>query len=423
MESLNGICLKRRIRCLLAKVTLSNPGTPGAPGHTEPERHPMTPRRVALVAGGRTPFIKSGKAFADVDSLAMAVHATRGMLDRSGIDPELIESVVFGTMTPDPLKPNLARELVFEAGLPIRAEAHTVASYCITGLRAVTVVADAIAGGRVEVGLAGGVDSLTRASMDLFREPSTGLTMGEHMELTCKEWDIPRERQDEVALASHRNAVAARDKLAGEIHPLLGEEADSGPRADTSLEALAALKPVFDPENGTLTAGNSSPVTDGAAAVLLMSEEKAAECGLEPLAYIGGMAYAAHDPSEGLLMAPAISVPRLLGGRNLSMADMDLVEIPRGLRGPGPGQRGSVGTGLEGRADGPGGLGPRERQRQLHRRGPSLGGHGHAHHHDPGPRDGAARRPLRPGQHLRRGGHGGRVPAGAVGSRDRPFPH
>jgi len=287
----------------------------------------MTPKRVAIVAGGRTPFIKSGKAFAEIDSLAMAVHATRGMLDRSGIGPELIESVVFGTMTPDPLKPNLARELVFEAGLPIQAEAHTVASYCITGLRAVTVVADAIAGGRIDVGLAGGVDSLTRASMDLFREPSTGLTMGEHMELTCREWDIPRERQDEVALASHRNAVAAREKLAGEIHPLLGEEADSGPRADTSLEALAALKPVFDPEHGTLTAGNSSPVTDGAAAVLLMSEEKAAECGLVPLAYIGGMAYAAHDPSEGLLMAPAISVPRLLESRNLAMEDMDLVEI------------------------------------------------------------------------------------------------
>ena len=134
----------------------------------------MTPKRVAIVAGGRTPFIKSGKAFAEVDSLAMAVHAVRGMLDRSGIDPELIESVVFGTMTPDPLKPNLARELVFEAGLPIRAEAHTVASYCITGLRAATVVADAIAGGRIDAGLAGGVDSLSRASMDLFREPSTG---------------------------------------------------------------------------------------------------------------------------------------------------------------------------------------------------------------------------------------------------------
>ncbi len=287
----------------------------------------MNTKRVAIIAGGRTPFIKSGKAFAEIDSLGMAVHATRGMLDRSGIDPELIESVVFGTMTPDPLKPNLARELVFEAELPIGAEAQTVASYCITGLRATTVVADAIAAGRIGCGLAGGVDSLTRASLDLFREPSTGLNMGEHMELTIKEWDIPRERQDEVALASHQNAVAASEKLAGEIHPLAGEEVDSGPRADTSLEALSSLKPVFDPENGTLTAGNSSPVTDGAAAVVLMSEEKAAAEHLEPLAFIGGMAYAALDPAEGLLMAPAISVPRLLEERNLTMDDMDLVEI------------------------------------------------------------------------------------------------
>ena len=275
----------------------------------------MSRKRVAIVAGGRTPFVRAGRAFAEIDSLGMAIHAVRGMLDRSGIDPALIESVVFGTMTPDPLKPNLARELVFEAGLPLPC---TLIS---------NSAADAIAGGRIEVALAGGVDSLTRASLDLFREPSTGLTMGEHMELTVKEWDIPRQRQDEVALASHRNAVAARGKLAEEIHPLLGEEIDSGPRADTSIEALATLKPVFDPDHGTLTAGNSSPVTDGAAAVLLMSEEKAAAENIEPLAFIGGMAYAAHDPAEGLLMAPAISVPRLLAERNLAMDDMDLVEI------------------------------------------------------------------------------------------------
>ncbi len=284
-------------------------------------------KRVAIVAGGRTPFVKSGKTLAGIDSLALASHAVSGMLGRSGIDPELIESVVFGTMTADPVKPNLARELIFASGLPFHAEAHTVASYCITGLRAATAVADAIAAGRIDVGLAGGVDSLTRASTDLFREPCTGLNMGQHMELTCKEWDIRRERQDEVALASHRNAVAARDKLAGEIHPLLDEEVDSGPRADTSLEALAALRPVFDAEHGTLTAGNSSPVTDGAAAVMLMSEEKAAECGLEPLAYIEGMAYAALNPSEGLLMAPAIAVPRLLESTGVSLADIDLIEI------------------------------------------------------------------------------------------------
>jgi len=287
----------------------------------------MYPKRVAIVAGGRTPFIKAGRAFAEIDSLGLAVHAVSGMLDRYGIEPALIESVVFGTMTPDPLKPNLARELVFGAGLPKSAEAQTVSSYCITGLRATTIAADAIASGRIDVALAGGVDSLTRASVELFREPSTGLTMGEHMELTAKEWNISRRQQDEVALASHRNAVAAREKLAAEIYPLLGEDFDSGPRGDASLGALAALKPVFDLEQGTLTAGNSSPVTDGASVVLLMSEEKAIDCRLKPLAFIKGMVYAAHDPTEGLLMAPAIAVPRLLENQNLTMAGIGVIEI------------------------------------------------------------------------------------------------
>ena len=290
-----------------------------------------------------------------------------------------------------------------------------MASYCITGLRAVTVIADTIAGGRIEAGLAGGVDSLTRASLDLFREPSTGLTMGEHMELTVKEWDIPRERQDEVALASHQNAVAAREKLAGEIHPLVGETFDSGPRADTSLEALSSLKPIFDPENGTLTAGNSSPVTDGAAAVVLMSEEKAAECGLEPLAFIGGMAYAALDPAEGPAHGAGHFRAAASGGTQSDDGRHGPGRDPRGLRGPGPGQRGRVGTGLERRAHGRGRLGPGQRQRQFHRRGPSLGGDGHPHPDDPCERDGAARRPLRLGQHLCRRRHGRGIPAGTIG--------
>ena len=287
----------------------------------------MPRRRVAIVAGGRTPFVRAGRAFAEIDSLGMAVHAVCGMLKRAEIDPKLIESVVFGTMTPDPLKPNLARELVFEAGLPKSAEAHTVSSYCITGLRSSMIAADAIAAGRTEVALVGGVDSLTRASFDLFKEPSTGLTMGDHMELTAKSWQISRRHQDEIALNSHKNAIAAREKLSLEIHPLMGQKVDSGPRVDTSLDALSVLKPVFDPENGTLTAGNSSPVTDGAAAILLMSEEKANDYGLNPLAFIEGMIYAAQDPSDGLLMAPAISVPQLLGNHGLTMLDIDLVEI------------------------------------------------------------------------------------------------
>src|SRR5215468_2711869 len=311
----------------------------------------MINHRVAIVAGARTPFVKAGKAFASVGPSALANHAVRGLLDRHEIDPDGIDAIAFGAVVPERGKPNLAREIVFEAGLPARIEAQTVSSYCITGLRTATIVADAIAQGRISAGIAGGVEWLSGADPATFREPTTGLSMGEHMEITRKEWNIPRERQDELALASHRHAVAAREKLAAEIVPLEGIAHDTGPRPDTSAERLATLKPAFGTD-GTITAGNSSPVTDGASAVLLMSEERARRAGRRPLAFIAGMDYAAIHPSEGLLMAPAITVPRLLERAGLRLADIDLLEIheafaaqvlanaaawERGWKGPGTG--------------------------------------------------------------------------------------
>lgn len=286
----------------------------------------MTLRRVAIVAGGRTPFVKSGRAFKDLGPLDLAKHAVQGLIGKHGVDTGTIDAITFGVVVPEPGKPNLAREIVLETGLPKSIEAQTVSSYCITGLRAITAVAEGIASGRFDAGIAGGVESLSYADPNTFREPSTGLTMGDHGEITRKEWDIPRERQDEIALASHRNAIAARDNLAGEIYPLEGVEHDSGPRAETSLEALASLNPVFDAA-GTLTAGNSSPVTDGASAVLLMSEEEAREQGREPLAFIRGMDYGAIDLAEGLLMAPGVVVPRLLKRTGLTLDQMGLIEI------------------------------------------------------------------------------------------------
>ncbi len=283
-------------------------------------------RRIAIVAGGRTPFAKAGKAFKDLGPLKLGSHAVSNLIERQDIDPAAIEALVFGVTLPEPGKPNLARELVFETGLPKSIEAQTISSYCITGLRTLTVIADAIAVGRIEIGIAGGTDFLSQAEPNTFQEPSTGLSMGEHTEITRKQWKIPRQRQDEIALASHRNAIAARERLAVEIFPLLGVEHDTGPRSDTSLEALAALRPVFE-ENGTLTAGNSSPVTDGASAVLLMSEERARAEGREPLAFIRDMVYAAIDPAEGLLMAPAITVPRILERNSLKFEQIDLIEI------------------------------------------------------------------------------------------------
>ena len=266
-------------------------------------------RRVAIVAGVRTPFVKAGRAFKDLGPLELARHSVQGLVERHDVDPEGIEAIAYGVVVPEPGRPNLAREIVFEAGLPKTIEAQTISSYCITGLRTVTTIAEAIATGRLEAGIAGGVESLSHADPNTFREPTTGLSMGEHMEITGKEWDVPRERQDEIAFASHRNAVAARERLAAEIVAVEGVTYDSGPRADTSLEVLAALKPVFDPD-GTITAGNASPVTDGASAVLLMSEERALAEGREPLAFVRAMEYGAIDPQEGLLMAPRSLFPR-----------------------------------------------------------------------------------------------------------------
>lgn len=282
--------------------------------------------RVAIVAGARTAFVKAGKSFAALGPLALAKHAVRGLLERHAVDVAAIDAIAFGVVVPEPGKPNLAREIVLESRLPAGIEGQTVSSYCITGLRTATIIADAIARGRIRCGIAGGVEWLSGADPATFREPTTGLSMGEHMELTCREWKIPRLRQDQVALASHQNAVAARERLAAEIVPVEGVEQDTGPRADTSLEKLAALKPSFHPE-GSITAGNASPVSDGASAVVLMSETLAREQGREPLAFIEAIEYAAIDPKEGLLMAPAITVPRLLRRAGVRLADVDLLEI------------------------------------------------------------------------------------------------
>ncbi len=283
-------------------------------------------RRVAIVAGTRTAFVKAGTAFKDLGPLELARQSVVGLIERHHVDPESIQAIAYGAVVPEPGRPNLAREIVFETGLPKSIEAQTISSYCITGLRTLTTIADAIASGRIEVGIAGGVESLSHSDPNTFREPSTGLSMGEHMEITRKDWDIPRGRQDEIALASHRTAIAAREHLAAEIFPVEGVTHDSGPRTDTSMEALASLKPVFDAD-GTITAGNASPVTDGASAVLLMSEERARAEGREPLAFIRAMEYGAIDPQEGLLMAPAIVVPGMLKRTGLRFEQIDLIEI------------------------------------------------------------------------------------------------
>ena len=324
--------------------------------------------KVAIVGGIRTPFVKANTVFKKYTSLELSAFAVNGLIERFNLSVESIDELVYGWVITDPKVPNIARELVFNAGLPSTIRAHTVSNNCITGIHAITSIYDSIREGRTEIGIAGGVESMSnppvmfgrrasRVFLDIavsksfgsrvahaikirpgffkpnapaIEEPSTGLSMGEHTELMAKEWKIPREEQDNIALRSHMNAHKATEdgRLKAEIFPIDGIDRDLIIRVDTTIEKLGKLKPVFDksPE-GTLTAGNSSSLTDGASAVLLMSEERAKKEGFEPLAYIRGFEYAAINTSDGLLMAPAVAVPRLLKRTGFSLEDMDIIEM------------------------------------------------------------------------------------------------
>jgi acetyl-CoA acetyltransferase family protein len=329
---------------------------------------PETDVRVAVIGGMRSPFVKAGTVFRDKSQLDLSAHAVSGLLHRFQIDPGQVDELVWGRVLHDPMISNLAREIVFRLGMPGSVRAHLVSNNCITGIHAVNEVVDSIRQGRTEVGIAGGVESMSNAPVLFgreaarifldaglarnagdrlrtilrlrprhfqpapisFKEPSTGLTMGQHAEITAKEWNILRTQQDEIALRSHLRAAAATGdgRLTAEIHPLQGIDHDTIVRGDATPDKLAALLPVFDrTDQGTITAGNSSPLTDGAAAVLLMPAAQAEKKGFEPLAMIRAVEFAAIDPAEGLLMAPAVAVPRLLRRAGLSLADMDIIEM------------------------------------------------------------------------------------------------
>ncbi|MFQ5771235.1 MAG: acetyl-CoA C-acyltransferase [bacterium] len=324
--------------------------------------------RVAVMAGARTPFVKAGTVFKNYSAQDLGVHAVRGLIEKYQLEPETINELVYGIVIYDPKIPNIAREIVFKTALPATVRAHTVSNNCITGIHAITAIYDSIIHGRTEAGIAGGTESMSnppilfgkkisriflnaattksfgaklsnfakirpwhfKPSTPAIAEPSTGLTMGEHTEIMAKEWQILREEQDEIAYRSHMNATTATEdgRLKAEIYPLDGVDSDLLIRPDTTLEKLAQLPPVFDRSaNGTISAGNASPLTDGASAVLLMSESRAKKAGLEPLAFIRAFEYAAIDPNDGLLMAPCVAVPRLLKKTGLKLADMAIIEI------------------------------------------------------------------------------------------------
>ncbi|MBX7138152.1 MAG: acetyl-CoA C-acyltransferase, partial [Oligoflexia bacterium] len=306
--------------------------------------------RIAIVGGCRTPFVKAGGALGSKSFLDLGIHAVKALTDKLQLKSTEIGELAFGTVLLDPRVPNAARELVIRSGLSPRLPAHFVSNNCISGLVAANMIAEGIRAGRISCGLAGGSESMSRPALSfspqaerfflrLFgarsigkklstlssfkpgyilpqapspKEPSTGLTMGQHCELTAQEFGIARGEQDRVAYASHANAAKAQSAglLAQEIVPIDGVDRDNIIRADTSIEKLAKLPPVFERSaKGTLTAGNSSPLTDGASVVCLMSEDQAKRQGREILAFLEHVEFSAIAPSDGLLMAPALALP------------------------------------------------------------------------------------------------------------------
>ena len=331
-------------------------------------------RRVAIVCGVRTPFAKAGSTLKDVSAIDLGKIAVAELIQRSEIDPLLVQALVFGTVVPSVVAPNIAREVSLLPMLPRGVEAFTVSRACASANQAITDAADQIALGHYDVMIAGGSESLSNVPIlhskgfsdalvaaskarslggrvgalakirprdfipiaPAITEPSTGESMGQSAEKMAKINQIPRDEQDQFALRSHRMASAGtRDgRLAAEIAPVYVPPryekvatVDNGVREDTSLEQLAALRPVFDRRYGSVTAGNASPLTDGAAAVLLMSEERAKSLGYAPLGYIRSYAYAALDPGEQLLQAPVLAAPVALRRAGLSRAEMDLGEM------------------------------------------------------------------------------------------------
>ena len=330
-------------------------------------------RRVAIIAGCRTPFAKSGTVFKDVSAVELARLATRELLVRSELAPTKVDQVVFGQVIPSVLAPNVAREVSLLPQFPKTIPAYSLNRACASSNQAIVAAHDQIVLGQADVVIAGGTESLSDVPIlhskrfaellvqasrakslsqrlrtlartrlrDLvpvtpaIAEPSTGETMGQSAEKMAKENGISRAAQDAYALRSHQLAArgTADGRLTAEIAPVFVPPAydavtsDNGIRADSTLEQLAALKPAFDRRYGSVTAGNASPLTDGASAVLLMSSEAARALGYAPLAYIRSSAVAAVDPGDQLLMGPAFAVPLALDRAGIAWQDLGLVEM------------------------------------------------------------------------------------------------
>lgn len=337
------------------------------------------PRDVVFVDGCRTPFLRSGTAFADQRAYDLARMALKGLLTRTAIDPGAVERVILGNVVQDVETTNVAREAAMGAGFPRQVPAFTVSMACISSNVAVTSAAELIRSGQADVVVAGGTETLSdipirfrknvrrklfearrakspSAYLKLLRglrpsdllpevpsiaEYSTGETMGESADRLAAAFGISREQQDAYALRSHHLAAEAtaagllRDEIVPVAVPPDFEpiEQDNGIRADTSAAKLAALPPAFVKPFGTVTAGNASYLTDGASAVLLMARERADALGYEPRAVLRAYVYVAQDPGEELLLGPAYAIPAVLARAGLTLADIDVFELHEAFAG------------------------------------------------------------------------------------------
>jgi acetyl-CoA acyltransferase len=331
-------------------------------------------RRVAIVGGVRTPFARAGTTFKGLSAIELGKRCVAELIQRSNLDGELVEAIVYGTVVQSVLAPNIAREISLMPMLPKSCQAYSVSRACASANQAITDAADQIVLGHHDVVIAGGAESLSNVPIlhsrgmsdklvalsrakgpaqqvkilgsirprdfvpitPAIAEPSTGETMGQSAEKMAKINHIAREEQDQFALRSHRLAAVGTEdgRLTAEIVPVWVPPrydavltSDNGIRTDTSIDQLRALKPVFDKKYGSVTAGNSSPLTDGASAVLLMSEQRARSLGYTPLAFIRSYSYAALDPGEQLLMGPVLAAPVALQRAGLRLRDIELIEM------------------------------------------------------------------------------------------------
>jgi acetyl-CoA acyltransferase len=335
-----------------------------------------TAPRIGVVDGYRTPFTKAGGPLASMNALDLSIAVVREVAERAEVNPERIGSLVMGSAIAYPSVPYLARETAIALGWD-RVNAYSAESACATSARTVVNAAYELASGEAEVAIAGGAESMSHVPVeakpalrdalvaaqkatpiemmqvmmglslgDLFpdppgvAEPYTGKTLGEHAEELIVDWDVSRDEADEFAVASHQRAAAAIDdgRLPAETVPVITNDwqtvtADGLVRADSSLDKVARLKPVFDAEHGTVTAANASPLTDGAAALMLATEEACESLGRAPKVWLRSWAFTSHEPKLGVLLGPTFALPLALDRAGLTLDDVGLVDLHEAFAG------------------------------------------------------------------------------------------